>query len=65
MAILSQAYVPAVLVNTDGLPEETWLEYRREGIGGCAAAAILGGSPFATARELYYDKLKLVGYEDR
>lgn len=65
MAGLTQAYVPAVLVDTDGLPEETWLEYRRKGIGGSDAAAILGVSPFATARDLYYDKLKLVGYEDR
>lgn len=65
MASLPQAYVPAVLVDTDGLPEETWLEYRRKGIGGSDAAAILGVSPFATARDLYYDKLNLVGYEDR
>lgn len=53
MASLAQAYVPAVLVDTDGLPEETWLEYRRKGIGGSDAAAILGVSPFATARDLY------------
>lgn len=48
----------------DRLPEETWLEYRRKGIGGSDAAAILGVSPFATARDLYYDKLKIVSYED-
>ena len=65
MASTAQTYVPAVLVDTDGLPEETWLEYRRKGIGGSDAAAILGVSPFATARDLYYDKLNLVGYEDR
>ena len=34
------------------------------GIGGSDAAAILGVSPFATARDLYYDKLKIVSYED-
>ena len=61
MASTAQTYVPAVLVDTDGLPEETWLEYRRKGIGGSDAAAILGVSPFATARDLYYDKLNLVG----
>ena len=61
----TQAYDPSVLVDTAGLPEEEWLEYRRQGIGGSDAAAILGLSPFATARDLYYDKLKLVGYEDR
>ena len=36
----------------------------RRGIGGSDAAAILGVSPFATARDLYYDKLKVVSYED-
>lgn len=41
-----------------------WLEYRRRGIGGSDAAAILGISPFATARDLYYDKLKIVPFDD-
>ena len=31
-------------------------------IGGSDAVAILGVSPFATARDLYYDKLKIVSY---
>lgn len=61
----AQTYEPSVLVETADLPEEEWLEYRRQGIGGSDAAAILGVSPFATARDLYYDKLKLVEYEDR
>ncbi len=60
-----QTYEPSIMVDTAGLPEEQWLEYRRQGIGGSDAAAILGVSPFATARDLYYDKLKLVEYEDR
>ena len=37
---------------------------RRRGIGGSDAAAILGISPFATARDLYYDKLKIVPFDD-
>ena len=53
----TSTYEPLVLVNTADLPEEEWLEYRRRGIGGSDAAAILGVSPFATARDLYYDKL--------
>lgn len=57
-------YKPLVLVDTADLPEDVWLEYRRRGIGGSDAAAILGVSPFATARDLYYDKLKIVSYED-
>ncbi len=53
-------YQPQVVVNTDGLPHEEWLEYRRQGIGGSDAAAVLGISPFLTCRDLYYDKLKLL-----
>lgn len=36
------------------------------GAGGSAAdaAAILGISPFATARDLFYDKLKIVPFDD-
>ena len=46
-------YKPLVLVDTADLSEDVWLEYRRRGIGGSDAAAILGVSPFATARDLY------------
>lgn len=60
----TSTYEPLVLVDTADLPEDEWLEYRRRGIGGSDAAAILGVSPFATARDLYYDKLKVVSYED-
>lgn len=58
------SYKPQVLVDTADLPEKDWLEYRRRGIGGSDAASILGVSPFKTARDLYYDKLKIVTYED-
>lgn len=61
MAVASEA---SVLVSTEGLPEKDWLEYRRRGLGGSDAAAILGISPFATARDLYYDKLKIVPFDD-
>lgn len=64
MAGVTTDYKPLVLVDTADLPEDEWLEYRRRGIGGSDAAAILGASPFATARDLYYDKLKIVSYED-
>ena len=60
----TQSYKPHVLVDTKDLPESDWLEYRRRGIGGSDAASILGVSPFRTARDLYYDKLKIVTYED-
>ena len=59
-----KAYTPGILVDTTDLPEEEWLEYRRKGIGGSDASIILGISPFATARDLYFDKLKIVSYKD-
>ena len=47
-------YAPEIIVDTADLAEETWLEYRRTGIGGSDAAAVLRLSPFMTARDLYY-----------
>lgn len=60
----SQIYQPNVLVDTTDLSREAWLEYRRLGIGGSDAAAILGISPWRTARDLYYDKLNVVTADD-
>lgn len=54
---------PGVVVDTSQLTEEQWLWWRRKGIGGSDAAAILGISSFATARDLYYDKLELMPKE--
>lgn len=51
---------PQVLVDTTNLTREEWLSYRRRGIGGSDAAAVLGVSPFTTARDLYYDKRGIV-----
>ena len=52
---LNLNYQPEVLVSTEGLTEEEWLNYRRKGIGGSDAAAIMGQSPFCTKSDLYYD----------
>lgn len=54
---LTLNYKPQVLVDTENLSREEWLNYRRMGIGGSDAAAILGISPFCTKRDLYYDKI--------
>ena len=54
------AYTPRVFIDTTNLSREEWLTYRRQGIGGSDAAAIMGISPFRTARDIYYDKLNLV-----
>lgn len=57
-------YRPLVLVETAELSHEEWLAYRRKGIGGSDAAAVLGISPFRTTRDLYYDKLNIVTADD-
>lgn len=59
-------YSPLVLTETESLSRNQWLEYRRLGIGGSDVAAIMGISPFRTARDVYYDKLGIAeveGYE--
>lgn len=55
---------PEVLVDTAGLSEAAWLAWRRKGIGGSDAAAILGISPWRTARDLYDDKLGIASAQD-
>lgn len=55
---------PKVLVSTEALTEQEWLTYRRQGIGGSDVAAILGISPFRTARDLYDDKLNIASAAD-
>ena len=50
-------YQPEVVVVTENLSREDWLNYRRLGIGGSDCAAIMGVSPFCTKRDLYYDKI--------
>lgn len=54
---------PSVLVDTAGLTREQWLAWRRRGIGGSDVAAILGISPFRTARDIYCDKLNIAPAE--
>ena len=43
--VLWLKYEPQELVDTGNLSNEEWLSYRRRGIGGSDAAAILGISP--------------------
>ena len=57
-------YQPLVLVETADLSREEWLAYRRQGLGGSDAAAVLGISPFRTGVDLYYDKLGLFIEDD-
>ena len=61
--IQTMDYQPLVLVETAGLSRDEWLEYRRKGIGGSDASAVLGISPFLTTRDLFYDKRGIVSPE--
>lgn len=51
---------PIVLASTKDMDRETWLSYRRQGIGGSDAATILGLNPYGSPIEVYMDKLGLV-----
>ena len=55
---------PLVITETAELSREEWLSFRRRGIGGSDVAAILGISPFRTARDIYYDKLQIADVEE-
>ncbi len=59
------SYQPLVLVDTSNRSRDEWLDWRRKGLGGSDAAAVLGISPFRTARDLYYDKLGIVTADDQ
>lgn len=52
-------YSPLVVTETAHLTEAEWLDFRRGGIGGSDVAKVLGVSPYASARDLYYDKLNI------
>ena len=45
-----------VLVSTENLPYEEWLEYRRTGIGGSDAAVVCGISRYKSPVELWMEK---------
>ena len=57
-------YEAEVFIDTENLSREDWLSYRRKGIGGSDAAAIMGMSPFCTKRDLYYDKIGIQAVMD-
>ena len=44
------------LIATKGLDKETWLKYRKRGIGGSDAGAVCGLNPYRTAMQVYEDK---------
>ena len=44
------------LISTLNLDTESWLRYRKNGIGGSDVGAVCGLNPYRTAIEVYYDK---------
>lgn len=48
------------LVNVSAITHEEWLAWRRTGIGGSDAAAVIGLNPFRSAIELYADKMGMM-----
>ena len=61
----AQTYEPSVLVETADLPEEEWLRIRRRVSEAATPPLFLGFPHLQQHRVFYYDKLKLVEYEDR
>ena len=50
-------YMPAkVLVSTENMPYEEWLEYRKQGIGGSDASVVCGINRYKSPVELWLDK---------
>ena len=48
-----------VLVSTENMPYEDWLEYRKQGIGGSDAAVACGISRYKSPVELWLEKMGL------
>lgn len=44
------------LVSTNGMDHETWLQYRKTGIGGSDAGSICGLNPYSSAVSVFQDK---------
>ena len=49
-----------IVVGTDDISRETWLEYRRTGLGGSDAASVIGLNRWKSRYSLYADKLGLL-----
>ena len=50
-------YEADVLTSTEDMEEAEWLEWRRKGIGGSDVGAVMGISPYKTARDVYFEKI--------
>lgn len=48
------------VVNVSTITRDEWLEYRRNGIGGSDASAVMGLNPYRSRLEVYSDKLGMM-----
>ena len=48
------------IVNVSTISREEWLAWRRTGIGGSDAAAVIGLNPFRSRIEVYADKMGMM-----
>ncbi|MCL8208649.1 MAG: YqaJ viral recombinase family protein [Actinomycetia bacterium] len=55
---------PVPLVRTDTLPRDEWLAWRRRGLGGSDAAAVLGVSRYKSPWDVWADKMGLTPPDD-
>ncbi len=53
-----------ILVRTDNMPYEEWLEYRRKGIGGSDASVVCGINKYKSPVELWMDKIGQLPYSE-
>lgn len=51
------------LVSTLDMDHETWLQYRKKGIGGSDAGSICGLNPYSTATSVFQDKTQMQAEE--
>ncbi len=53
-----------ILVSTENLPYEDWLEYRKLGIGGSDASVVCGVSRYKSPVELWMEKTDQIPYQE-
>lgn len=56
---MGKVYDAHILTSTRGMTRADWLQWRRHGIGGSDAAAIVGLSPYSSPYTVYCDKVGL------
>lgn len=53
-----------ILVSTENMPYEEWLEYRKKGIGGSDASVVCGVNKYKSPIELWMEKTDQLQYSE-